>query len=354
MSFAPLPQRVHLADRLRAVKESVAEMVTEEFLRCHPDWVARYGERGRRLGTDDASFHIAFLAGAIEAGEEASFRDYVRWALGVLRARGIDAAIFLDTMQRIEGALIQGLPAFDQDQVRRFIRAGCDAAEPSAGIEKVAAEGPLALTERLFRQALIAGERQNAVAIVLEALSVRNPLLDIYIDVLQNALYAVGRMWERNEITVAQEHIATAIAQFALALLFERQPSSPKRYGRVVITGVQGELHQVGANIVADALELDGWTVRFLGSNMPHEGILKVIDEHQANVLGISATMLFNLSAVRDLIADARRQRGGKMIIVVGGSAFRTAPDLYKEIGADGMALDVRNALRVVRECTAS
>jgi len=61
------------------------------------------------------------------------------------------------------------------------------------------------------------------------------------------------------------------------------------------LTGVQDELHHVGGNIVADVLEASGWDVRFLGTNMPREAILRVIGQQRADVVGISVTMLFNI-----------------------------------------------------------
>ncbi len=74
----------------------------------------------------------------------------------------------------------------------------------------------------------------------------------------------------------------------------------------MVLTGVQGEMHQVGANMVADVLEFHGWEVRFLGTNLPQAGILRVVEEQRPDVVGISATMLFNLPRVRELIESIR------------------------------------------------
>jgi methanogenic corrinoid protein MtbC1 len=75
--------------------------------------------------------------------------------------------------------------------------------------------------------------------------------------------------------------------------------------------------------------------------------VLQAVEAHRADVLGISATMLFNLPNVRRLIAEARAVPGRNLRVILGGSAFRAAPELYKELGADGVALDVRAALRL-------
>ena len=72
-------------------------------------------------------------------------------------------------------------------------------------------------------------------------------------------------------------------------------PVSETQRGRPVITGVEGEFHQIGANMVADVLESGGWDVRFLVTQLPHAGILDAVEEHDADLLGISVTMVCNL-----------------------------------------------------------
>ena len=89
MQSMTLPQRVALADQIRALRQKVGEDVTEEFLSRHPDWLERYGEHARHFGIEDACFHLDFLAGAVEAASLDSFRDYARWTVGMLQARGI-------------------------------------------------------------------------------------------------------------------------------------------------------------------------------------------------------------------------------------------------------------------------
>lgn len=349
MLSIPLSERVLFSDKLRTLKQSVAEAVTEEFFRGHPDWSARYGERGRQRGIEDALYHVDFLAGAIEAGSDAPFKDYARWTAGVLRARGIPSDFFAENLRQVKEALAPHLSGTENALLAEFIWGGCDSIEADPAERKVSEGGELALTRRLFLQAILQGQRKPAATIALEALNAGHGILNVYAEVLQEALYSVGCRWEANEITVAQEHIATAIAQYVLALLYDRLKPPDTRRGRVVITGVEGELHQVGANMVADALETDGWDVRFLGTNLPHEGILKVVQEHEADVVGISATMLYNLPQVRRLVAEIRQRFGGKVRVVVGGGAFRSSPKLAAEIGADGAAPCLREAIILLR-----
>jgi methanogenic corrinoid protein MtbC1 len=117
----------------------------------------------------------------------------------------------------------------------------------------------------------------------------------------------------------------------------------------MVITGIEGELHQVGPNMVADVLEARGWEVRFLGTNMPHSGILQAIEDQRAETVGISATILFSLPKVVRLVKAIQE----KFVtacprIVFGGRAFASTPLLCRELGGSDAALDLRAALAMV------
>lgn len=345
-----LGERRALAQRLNAIKDGIAREVTAEFLLRHPQWIARYGDRATRFGIEDAGYHLDFLAGAIEANSPESFATYARWSAGVLGARGIAPAALAENLEQIETALALRLPPSDVLVLGPYFRAALQACRAVPGSNPSERAGHrLGLASEMYLRAILGGHRRPALNIVLEAMRGGTPLGDIYVHVFQAALYEVGRLWERGEITVATEHMATAITQYVMAHIYAQLEPPSASLGNVVITGVQGELHQVGANMVADFLETYGWNVRFLGTNMPHSGIVEAVAEHSPAVLGISATMLFSVPQVVALIDDVRHSfpAGGPRILV-GGGAFRHAQDLYKEIGADAFAPDLMTAQQLV------
>ena len=100
-----LPERIALSEKLRGLKQTVAEAVTDEFFQHHPDWLMRYGERGRKHGVEDACFHIDFLAGAVESGTSTPFEDYARWTVRMLEARRIPAHFVAENLEQISRAL---------------------------------------------------------------------------------------------------------------------------------------------------------------------------------------------------------------------------------------------------------
>ena len=338
------PDHIAISRTLRRHEQALAEAVTDAFLLKHPDWITRYGDRARQAGIEDAHFHVQFLTAAIERDSRDAFRDYVRWAARVLGARGIDAVFLRENLEQVQAAAGPHLAEAERELMASFVAfaTAADATDPVPD-----ADGPLSLTQRLFVQALLTGHRHAALNIALEALRNDVAVQDLYADVFQDALYEVGRLWETNAITVAQEHMATAVTQYVMAHVFGSIDSPSPSRGVAVMTGVPGELHHVGALMVSDMLETHGWRVQFLGSNLPIASILGAITDAQPQLLGISITMPFNLHHATRLIEQAKRVIPG-LRAVVGGAACRGKA--WRDTGADDYATDVRGAIDLLCE----
>jgi methanogenic corrinoid protein MtbC1 len=345
-----LSERFALIQKLASVKQSVAQAITNEFFLHHPDWVVRYGERGRQFCTADACFHIEFLAGAIEADSPQAFANYSRWTARMLGSRGIGAHTLEENLAQLEKHLSAALLPNEREAVLTFLMRGREAChEPDSPPEAQTPGNRLELTRDVFLAAILGGQRQAALGVVEEALRSGHSIVDVYVDVFTESLYRVGDLWERNKISVAQEHIATSITQYAIAAVYRRMVPSEVNRGSMVVTGVAGELHQIGANLVADSMEAEGWTVRFLGTNLPHSSVLATVEEISANVLCISTTILSNLPSVVDLIQTVRSQlKEGAPKIVLGGAAYRMATQFASEVGAAEVIPDLRGALALL------
>jgi methanogenic corrinoid protein MtbC1 len=338
--------RIRLSRKIIARRASLAEVVTDEFLGRHPDWLTRYGELARRRGVEDAGFHLDFLAAAIEVGSERAFEEYARWAARVLHARGIAPDFLVENLEDVASALAAHIEPEEHAVVAAFVGAARRACRvDGAGSEPAVVDADLARIRDLYLQAALHGHRQAAAGLVLETLRTHSAV-DIYCEVLQESLYQVGRRWEANEITVADEHLATAITQYVMVQLHERTAVPGPRRGKAIISGIEGELHQVGGQMVADVLAASGWDTWFLGTNLPAGSIVRMVEKHSPSVLGVTMTMLSNVPRLRDLIGSVRRAFGtAAPRIVVGGRAFRSAPHLWREVGADDWAADLRATL---------
>jgi methanogenic corrinoid protein MtbC1 len=330
-----------LGDRLQQLKPAAAEQVTRAFLERHPEWLSKYGERAWKFGIEDARCHIDFLRGAVEAGSVQAFEDYCEWAAGLLQSRAIASRFLVENLMQIEIALAAGLSPEEQAVIACMMEAGREACDREK-IRLACPDTPLALTRAVYLRSILIGARADSVRIVEEALKNGAGVFDIYAEVFQESLYEVGRLWEDGKISVSVEHRATAITQFVMAGIYSRampaRPSAPPR--QAIVTGVAGELHQIGANMVADVLENAGWNVEFLGTDAPHAGIVDAVRAQNSELLCISATMLSNVPNVVSLIRDLRTH-SSKLRVLIGGAAFRARPELWTAIGADGFAADL-------------
>ncbi|MFL7808677.1 MAG: B12-binding domain-containing protein, partial [Anaerolineae bacterium] len=104
----------------------------------------------------------------------------------------------------------------------------------------------------------------------------------------------------------------------------------------------------IGVRMVADLFEMAGWDSYYLGANTPGQGVLQALQERQADVLAISATLTMHVGQVRELIERVRAiEVGRRTAILVGGYPFLLSPELWRRVGADGFAPDAEQAVQV-------
>lgn len=196
---------------------------------------------------------------------------------------------------------------------------------------------------------IFTGAGGAAAKIILDEVAAGVPIKDIYLQVFQPALYLIGRLWELNIISVAQEHLFTSRTQSVMAQLYPRIMSGSKSDKKLIATCVGSELHEIGIRMVADLFELAGWTTMFLGADTPEHSIADTVAVEKPHILAISTTMAVNLHKTESLIKTIKSQTVGRIGIMVGGYAFTSNPDIWKQVGADGFASDAEQALAVAR-----
>ncbi|MBS2020479.1 MAG: cobalamin-dependent protein [Deltaproteobacteria bacterium] len=192
-----------------------------------------------------------------------------------------------------------------------------------------------ALRDR-YLEAQLRGDRRAARAIVFdEALAGGVSVLDVYEHVLAAAQREIGRLWQENEVSVAEEHVATAISNLILAQLFEHASHAPRNGKRVLVACVEGELHEFPARLVADALDLAGFQVVFVGANVPTESLLPMIEREKPDLVALSITMSFHAGSLREAVAAIRHRFGPRLPIAAGGHALEWGAGIAAELGID-------------------
>lgn len=169
---------------------------------------------------------------------------------------------------------------------------------------------------------LIDGDKATCHQIVKDLLATGIEIKDLYTNLFQRSLYQIGELWEFNRISVAVEHIATAITENLLILIYPTIFASEHIGKKAIIACVANEFHQVGAKMVADIFELNRWDGYFVGSNTPTNDLMQLIDEKKPDILGLSLSIYFNMTSLLQVIEKVRTPYP-QLDIFVGGQAFR-------------------------------
>jgi methanogenic corrinoid protein MtbC1 len=180
-------------------------------------------------------------------------------------------------------------------------------------------------TEQAYRRyldALVAGDRQRCQAEFETWLASGMELRALYVDLIQRSLYEVGALWESGRVSVATEHLATAITESLLNLVYPRLFTQPRRKQSAVVCCAANEFHQLGGKMVADLFELNGWRGYFLGANTPVPDLIDLLADKKPNVAVLSVTIYYGMDALLNAATEIRA-RFPALPILVGGQAFR-------------------------------
>lgn len=172
--------------------------------------------------------------------------------------------------------------------------------------------------------ALLAGKRVFCAGMVQSLMTQGVSVQDLYIGLLQRAMYDVGERWEHEQMTVASEHLATAITGQMLSLILSLASKDHKKNKNMVIACVADEFHQLGARMMADFCQIRGWDSHFHGANTSIPDLLHTIETLHPTLLGLSLSLPSNLASLIKTI-DAVSHHHPELPILVGGQAFRWA-----------------------------
>ena len=173
-----------------------------------------------------------------------------------------------------------------------------------------------------FVSALVSGDRRACARMSEAALDETDDFLAVYTGLFQPSMYRVGELWEYNKISVAAEHMASSITEGLMnRVAMDMEPAPP--VGKSIVVGsVEGELHQIGAKMVADVFELHGSDTLYLGADTPLGELLRLLRERRPDAVALSLTVFFHMPVLLKMI-DAIREEFPELPILVGGQGFR-------------------------------
>lgn len=168
---------------------------------------------------------------------------------------------------------------------------------------------------------LVAGRRAACLEHVDALLAQGTAPRELYVGLFQASLYEIGRRWETGEVSVATEHVATAITEELLGRVFPHVARRAPVGHRAVVSCAADEFHQIGGRIVADTLEGMGWDVDFVGAGASVIELVNCVKQAPADLVAVSVSVDAHLPRMAETVR-AVRAADPRVPIAVGGRAL--------------------------------
>ena len=342
---------VEAAESYGAGRDAMCALVNAE-LRSRPDVDRLIG--GNPLESMDANHgnHAEFMATVLALGQHELLARTLPWVYRSYRGRGFAYDYFPVELEAWARVVERCLPAAHAAQVLALyewmLRNHQEVIALSEQEDAVAApvpNDPWAEVRDQYLFALLEGDAAVALTIARKHAAPES-LEGFFLSVVQPAMYAIGERWESGTLSIAHEHLASAITSRVISALYTLRKVNKQWRGVAVVAAAPNEFHEIGALMVSDLLELDGWAVNYLGANTPLDDLVTLVRDRKPALVGLSVTMPFNLERARATIAAVRGRLAPERIpFLVGGRVFNIQPSLQGAVGADAWARNARDAV---------
>jgi 5-methyltetrahydrofolate--homocysteine methyltransferase len=202
-----------------------------------------------------------------------------------------------------------------------------------------------------IRQAIVEGEDGQASTLVSQALDAGLPPLDILQQGVVAGITETGELWQANEYFLPDVILSADAFKAAMVPLEPRlrEGDGGRPSHKVVIGVVEGDMHDLGKNLVIAMLQSAGFEVVDLGIDVRKDNFIQAIQEHQPAIVGLGAYMTTTMLLMKDLIAELEAQGlRDRVKIMVGG--VPTSQEFADEVGADAWGKDALDAMAKARQ----
>lgn len=203
-----------------------------------------------------------------------------------------------------------------------------------------------------LHNAVMKGNRRGIVELTNAALSAGEEPNNLLNEVLLPAINAVGDLFDKGKYFLPQLIASAEAMKLSIEVLepLLQKDASGEDMPVVIIATVEGDIHDIGKNLVALMLKNHGFNVIDLGKDVPKEAIVTAAKEYNAKFIALSALMTTTMQRMRDVVEYAKIE-GVDAKIMIGGAVI--TQEYAEEIGADGFARDAAEAVRVTKRLLA-
>jgi len=306
----------------RALRENLPELLVEVNERLAVD--ARYecGGPGCDQLATSAEYQRRFgdlLAATFEFDLADSLEEEFGWFVSTLSRRGFAPDYFSRMLEAWSLAVMSQLGSHEAaelaapiDRLRRQLGVLLEGQPRTSRLGDAAVEFLGRLRQR---------RRRDAADYLVSLSGSGQPAGSIVSDVVLPSLAELGARWQRAEITVADEHVATAVCRYAILRLFDSLDRAASNGKRALVCCAPGEEHELAAELVAEYLDLKGWEVFSVGRSSPQDDILKAAGSFRPDSVFISVTLVANLPTAHDLVMALRQALPGAAVVLGGRAA---------------------------------
>ena len=193
-----------------------------------------------------------------------------------------------------------------------------------------------------FYNALVDGDKDKCASIVQLLLSDGVNLKEVYVELFQKSLYRIGKLWDHNQMSIPEEHLATQIIE---SLISRFAPvSKSESVKKVVVTCIDKEFHAIGAKMVSHVFELEGWKTYYLGASVPTKEIIKFVKQIDPEVIALSWSLYLNLGRFLEVVDHLTKFFPTKKVLI-GGQALAENSDKILKKYKNVVYIDSLNSL---------
>lgn len=199
-------------------------------------------------------------------------------------------------------------------------------------------------------QAVLNGAMADTSGKVQDAIDAGNAVDTILNEGLIAAMSEIGQLFEAGEVYVPEMLISAKSMKFGLELLRPHLvAANVQPLGRVIIGTVQGDLHDIGKNLVAMMMEGAGFDVIDLGVDVKPEELIEAVNEHHPDIVALSALLTTTMGNMKTAIT-MMDEKGvlGNLKVMIGGAPV--TQEYADEIGADGFGVDASQAATLAKK----
>ncbi len=202
-------------------------------------------------------------------------------------------------------------------------------------------------------EVVIKGDENIVESEVNKALNEGNEARDILTKGLIEGMIIVGERFKAGDMFLLEVLMCASAMHKGLNIVKPLLAKSDREaMGRIVIGTVAGDIHDIGKKIVGFLLEGGGFEVIDLGVDVPDESFVQAVEEHNPDILGMSALLTTTMPSMGKVIELLKEKRlRGKLKIIIGGASV--SEQFAESIGADGYAPEASSALEWVRKAIA-